>query len=398
MKYSEREIKVVIGASYGDEGKGLMTDYFCSQAHRAGKKCLTVLHNGGAQRGHTVSPKDGIRHVFHHLSSGTFSASDTYFADTFIINPMVFASEHSELFPDTKIYCSPNCRWSTPFDMMINQIVEDSRGENRHGSCGFGIWETMVRYDSGNTVSFPEFMAMSKSEKTEYLKNIRDNYLPRRLSAMGISTLSDEWKKTIYNDKLIDNFISDCEYFDANTIMTDAEILESYPYIVFEGAQGLLLSQDFGENEKHTTPSYTGAENPVRMIGMLSGENEVEVCYVTRTYLTRHGAGPFEGECPKNEIDPHMVDMTNVPNGYQGTLRYGRLDVKKLRERIFADFAKFDSVPNAEMSLAITHLNETNGKIVTPDGDVLPECFGVNKLYCSYDEYGEKLLKTLQKL
>lgn len=395
MKYSEHEIKVVIGASYGDEGKGLMTDYFCSQAHKSGKACLTVLHNGGAQRGHTVSVKDSIRHVFHHLSSGTFAYSDTYFADTFILNPMVFAVEHSELFPCTKIYCSALCRWSTPFDMIINQIAEDSRGENRHGSCGFGIWETIMRYGSNNTVSFLEFMEMSKSKKTEYLKNIRDCYLPQRLSVLGIDEISEEWQETINNEKLIDNFISDCEYFHENTVLTDSSILENYPYIVFEGAQGLLLSQDFGENEKHTTPSFTGAENPVRMIGMLSGKSNVEVCYVTRTYLTRHGAGPFEGECHKNEIASDITDMTNVPNGYQGTLRYGRLDIKSLRERINADFAKFGSVPNAEMSLAVTHLNETNGKIVTPSGYALPESIGVNKLYYSYDEYGEKLVNTV---
>lgn len=390
MKYSEREIKVVIGASYGDEGKGLMTDCFCKAAQRSGKACLTVLHNGGAQRGHTVVSENGFRHVFHHLSSGTFSSSDTYFADTFIINPMVFAEEHSGIFPDTKIYCSPKCRWSTPFDMMINQIAEDSRGENRHGSCGFGIWETIVRYESGNAVSFPEFMEMSRSEKTEYLENIRDNYLPQRLNALGISELSDEWKETVNKDTLIDNFISDCEYFDANTIRIGSDILENYPYIVFEGAQGLLLSQDFGENEKHTTPSFTGAENPVRMIGELSGKNDVEVCYVTRTYLTRHGAGPFEGECPKDEINPYMWDMTNVPNGYQGTLRYGRLDVKGLRERIDADFAKFRSLPNAEISLSITHLNETGGKLVTDNGAVSPDIIGIRKMYCSYDEYSVK--------
>lgn len=387
MKY-EREIKVVIGASYGDEGKGLMTDFFCNDALDNGKKCLTVLHNGGSQRGHTVSARDGIRHVFHHLSSGTFSCSDTFFADTFIINPMVFAEEHAELFPDTKIYCSPNCRWSTPFDMMINQIAEDSRGENRHGSCGFGIWETIVRYENGNTVSFPEFMTMSKPEKNEYLKNIRDNYLPDRLKTLGIESVSDEWLGTVNNDKLIENFIADCEYFRENTITTNANIPERYPYIVFEGGQGLLLSQDFGENEKHTTPSYTGAENPAKMIGELSGENQVEVCYVTRSYLTRHGAGPFEGECSKDEINPAMTDKTNVPNGYQGTLRYGKLSISELRERIDADFAKFHSISNARHSVAVTHLNETNGKIVTPSGYALIEDIGLGDLYCSFDEFG----------
>lgn len=392
MKYNEREIKVVIGASYGDEGKGLMTDYFCRQANESGKACLTVLHNGGAQRGHTVSERNGVRHVFHHLSSGTFSFSDTYFRDTFIINPMVFAEEHSELFPDTKIYCSPNCRWSTPFDMMINQIAEDCRGKKRHGSCGFGIWETMVRYDGGNGVPFPEFIAMSKSKKREYLNIIRDNYLPRRLSELGVSCLSDKWEEAVNKNALADNFITDCEYFAANTIMTDDSILEGYPYIVSEGAQGLLLSQKLGENEKYTTPSFTGAENPVKIIDMLSGKNDVEVCYVTRTYLTRHGAGPFENECEKKEINPDMTDMTNVPNEYQGTLRYGRLDVKSLRERINADFAKFASIPKAEMSLAVTHLNETKGKLVTPFGETLPEDIGISKLYRSYDEYGEKIL------
>lgn len=100
----DREIKVVIGASYGDEGKGFMTDYFCKKAD---KPCITVLHNGGSQRGHTVISPDGRRHVFHHFGSGTFNGSDTYFADSFIVNPMVFAQEYKELNPDINIYCSP---------------------------------------------------------------------------------------------------------------------------------------------------------------------------------------------------------------------------------------------------------------------------------------------------
>ncbi len=387
MKYSEHEIKVVIGASYGDEGKGLMTDCFCRNALEQEKNCITVLHNGGAQRGHTVSVKNGIRHVFHHLSSGTFSCSDTYFADTFIINPMVFADEHSFLLPDTKIYCSPECRWSTPFDMMINQIAEDSRGENRHGSCGFGIWETIVRYDNSKTVPFPEFISMNVHEKTAYLKNIRDSYMPLRFQQLHIKQISDEWHEIIKNDSIIENFIADCEYFAANTIITDSSILEKYPFIVFEGAQGLLLSQDSGKNEKYTTPSFTGAENPVRMIKNLSGKINTEVCYITRSYLTRHGAGFFEDECPKNAINPDMFDMTNIPNNYQGTLRYGKLDIKKLLKRINDDFAAFRAVSNAEMAVAVTHLNETDGMIAAPDGYVSIQNIGFDKLYCSYNEF-----------
>lgn len=388
MKYTKREIKVVIGASYGDEGKGLMTSYFCGEARKSGKDCLAVLHNGGAQRGHTVVGSDGTRHVFHHLSSGTFSGADTFFADTFIINLFVFRGEYSEISTNVNVFCSPRCKWSTPFDMMINQIAEDSRGNARHGSCGYGIWETLVRYENTRTVSFPDFILMDSSQKREYLRNIRDNYLPERLGGLGVRSVPDEWREILSEDNLIENFIEDCVFFREHTIFTENSVLENYPYIVFEGAQGLLLNQDLGENERYTTPSFTGAENPVRLIEELAGESAVEVCYVTRTYLTRHGAGPFPGECEKDEIDPLMTDNTNVPNVYQGAIRYGRLDIESFRYRIAADFAKFALIENPVMSVAITHLNETDGQIITANGAIPPEKIGVMKKYCSFDERG----------
>ena len=61
------DIKVVVGANFGDEGKGLMTDYFCHQATSKNKSCIVVMSNGGAQRGHTVNLLDGKRHVFKHF-------------------------------------------------------------------------------------------------------------------------------------------------------------------------------------------------------------------------------------------------------------------------------------------------------------------------------------------
>ena len=79
-------IKIVVGANFGDEGKGLMTDYFCRQSALRGEKCLVVLHNGGAQRGHTVVTPEEHRHVFHHFGSGTFAGADTYLSGDFIVS------------------------------------------------------------------------------------------------------------------------------------------------------------------------------------------------------------------------------------------------------------------------------------------------------------------------
>ena len=89
-----KNVKVIVGANYGDEGKGLGTDYFCSLNPES---TIGVLTNGSAQRGHTVDTKDGHHHVFHHFSSGTFNNIPTYITDSFLINPMAFVKEYNEL-------------------------------------------------------------------------------------------------------------------------------------------------------------------------------------------------------------------------------------------------------------------------------------------------------------
>ena len=117
-------VKIVVGANYGDEGKGLATDFF---ARNASGKCLNVLYNGGPQRGHTVELKGGKRHVFHHFGSGTFANAHTLFDKDFMVNPILFAKEYDELARDgvdVKCFVSPDCRVTTPYDMIINQIVE----------------------------------------------------------------------------------------------------------------------------------------------------------------------------------------------------------------------------------------------------------------------------------
>ena len=104
-----KNVKVVIGANFGDEGKGLMTDYFAAQSVGS---CLVVLHNGGAQRGHTVVTPEGFRHVFHHFGCGTFAGADTYCAEEFVVNPALFREEYEKLAKHGHIhnfYINPKC-------------------------------------------------------------------------------------------------------------------------------------------------------------------------------------------------------------------------------------------------------------------------------------------------
>ena len=79
-----KDVKIVIGANYGDEGKGLLTRYFAKQVNNP----IIIFHNGSAQRGHTVDYNPQFRHVYHHFGCGTADGVPTFFADGFWIHPM----------------------------------------------------------------------------------------------------------------------------------------------------------------------------------------------------------------------------------------------------------------------------------------------------------------------
>ena len=360
-------VKVVIGSNHGDEGKGLMADYFCNEAIKRKGECVVVCSNGGAQRGHTVTTPDGIRHVFHHFGSGTLVGADTYLSEDFILNPMVFRKEYEELRSlgvKPLVYRNRNCRWTTPFDMIINQITEEHRGENKHGSCGLGIWETICRNSPVRIDDFRDFQLLK-----QHLHDIRTLCVHLRLKELHIEDIDYEWKKIIYSDALIDKYVDDFIFMVNHTFSCCDDMLEEYEEIVFENGQGLLLDQNIEGYGEHTTPSNTGIKNPAKIILGVIPEAKVEVCYVTRTYLTRHGAGRLDGECDVRDINPLIYDETNVPNIHQGAIRYGKIDVEELVDRVEDDFTDW-ALDDWTCSLAITHCNETGWNFATKYGKI----------------------------
>lgn len=386
-----RNIKIVIGANFGDEGKGLMTDYFCHQAEQRNENCIVVLHNGGAQRGHTVTTPTGIKHVFHHFGSGTFCGADTYCSKDFILNPMAFRKEYDELkelgyIPN--IYIHPLCQISTPFDMILNQIVEEHRSGNRHGSCGMGIYETLLRAKDEYSISFAELFFLTDEQIRKRLHLIRNEWMKARFKMEDIEFVSEEWTNIINSSSLIDHYLVDLKFMRDFSVKANYTILSRYKNIVFEGGQGLLLDQNNTEYFPHLTPSNTGCKNPLEIISKSFNKKEnikIEVCYVTRTYLTRHGAGQLDNECKREDINKDMFDHTNLPNLHQGTLRYGHLVTSDLLSRISEDFKIFSNqYPfNLTRSLAITHLNEYI------DDEVWDVNYKFKKSYCGYSETRE---------
>lgn len=425
-----QEIKVIIGASYGDEGKGLATDYFGAQAaaqavyHCAEKTALSqaplhstaerpsagiinVLTNGGPQRGHTVELKNGRRHVFKHFGAATFRGADSYFDRQFMINPMEFMREYDALEKDMtppRAYMHPDCRFTTPWDMIANQFLQEKRGS--HNSCGFGIWETVLRYKRGWGMSFHSFVNMSREDRIAFLGRIRDVYFAKRIREIENETAADVYASTkaaqderngtqitlqeiaglpdyFFSDDLLFHFDEDCESMRVLCPMLPESFLKSFQTILFENAQGLLLDGNSRSEETFTTPSTTGVGRVFQTVENVFEKADVEVCYVTRSYLTRHGDGSMEHEITPGELKKQLpgvcADLTNVENCFQGRLRYGKMDADLLTARVLSDFAHCSGAVRNRFrpSLMVTHLNE----YASIDTDLLADHFGA--LYLS---------------
>lgn len=133
------------------------------------------------------------------------------------------------------------------------------------------------------------------------------------------------------------------------------DVWRRHNYLIFENGQGLGLDKDV-DNEWHTTSS-TGLTNPYRLIADYEDFN-AEVYYTTRSYLTRHGLGPMESEVEKRHINNNMIDKTNVPNEFQGSLRYGYYNDVEQKQRIAKDWSIVENDKRFTQAIATTHCNE----------------------------------------
>jgi adenylosuccinate synthase len=329
--------RAVIGANFGDEGKGLVTDYLCA-TQGAG---MVVRFNGGSQAGHTVVTPDGLRHVFSHFGAGTLAGVPTFLSQFFVCNPIMFFRELDKLakiLPDKPVvYAHPDCLVSTFADMMINQIIENKRGADRHGSCGLGINETIMRSDiPGLKITMSDLWNESRAMESK-LREICTKYAEFRtgkaliIAGAGI-------------DLAISSFLNGCRKFaEYVNPLGIAQCKDP----VFEGSQGLLLDQNNKEYFPHLTRSNTGMQN-VRILCEQAGIKDIEAYYVSRTYLTRHGAGPLPGENAKLRYE----DDTNVDHPYQGGLRFAPLDHDALMARCQKDFG------GSNVKLVLTHADQ----------------------------------------
>lgn len=353
----------VIGAQFGDEGKGRVLDYYAAMT---GENGIVVRFNGGAQAGHTVVTPDGLRHVFSHIGSGALAGAATFLSRFFVSNPMLFLKEWAT--PAVRrikpaIYVDPDSPVTTPYDMLINQLVEQERGIGRHGSCGIGFGETIERNlapDYALTVRD----LVDRTVLAEKLDAVRREYAPARLAWLGYGTVYTRHAEWFQSDMILERFMADTGRFMDAVVCAEAQTAIQGRTVLFEGAQGLRLDQERGFFP-YVTRSHTGLRN-VLTLASEWGLERLTATYVTRVYTTRHGAGPLPHEVSGLPY-PGIADATNVPNAYQGTLRFGWLDVDLLQSGIADDLSDAGAFAALDMrvQLAVTCLDQVGDGRIT---------------------------------
>ena len=350
---------VVIGANWGDEGKGLMSDYLCRR-HNAD---VVLRFNGGANAGHTVVTPEGQRHVFSHIGSGYYAGAATYLSGYFILNPILFRPEYESLkvSGNYKIMINYFYDITTYWDMLANRVFEEWRGNKAHGSCGVGIGTTIYR---AKTVKFRLADDIFKKDNIMSLLDQICCFWENCLFyySAGENKCIPEWAVECFKRKNIINakYIDDLNFLFNNAIVSGFnKIRYMSKYAIFEGAQGLMLDQFYG-NHPHTTWSNTGMRNvlEIQRDDNLSGRNNFEIdeiVYVSRTYFTRHGNDPAFNA---RQMPDYVVDKTNIPNKWQGKLKYMPMGLGcKLEKHIDADLAANRLDPN-KIKLAVTHMDQ----------------------------------------
>lgn len=348
------QTQIVLGLGYGDEGKGLATDFLASQSKRA----LVVRFSGGHQAGHTVVSPDDRRHVFSQVGSGAFSGAATYWSKWCTCYPIGLANELAALGGTQRYYLDALAPVTTPYDLAYNRHLER---QQKHGSCGLGFGATVERHETSpyrfyaQDLFFPAVWPLRLQAIAAYYDQKTGGQLSVEPSIMrdfeeAIAFLSERVR-----------CVHEADFW--------TQTARTYADIIFEGSQGILLDRDHGFFP-HVTRAHTTSRNAMTLIQTYQLP-EPDIFYVTRAYQTRHGNGPLSNE----GLSPELYDTpqeTNQYNEWQGHQRRSLLDIDLLNYALHCDQ---NYSPNARRCLLISCCDQLSGPLrVTEGGEahVLP--------------------------
>jgi len=287
---------VVLGAQWGDEGKGKVTDFFASSAD------YVVRFQGGNNAGHTIVVGDE-KLALSLTPSGVLYPDCVPVIGSGCVIDLGFLKDELEMLNSKnvstkKLAISANAHVIMPYHKLLDELIEESLGNKKIGTTKKGIGPCYADkiQRSGIRIQdllddevFAEKVKINIEEKNQLLTKIYGR------DALDPYEIINEFKA--YKE-IINNHIKDTSLMISNAIKQDKNIL-------FEGAQGTLLDIDHG-TYPFVTSSNTSSANAA--IGSGVGPlNLNKIVGVTKAYISRVGSGPFITE-QKNDIGDYLIE------------------------------------------------------------------------------------------
>lgn len=352
-------VQVIVGAQWGDEGKGKIVDLLSEDVD------IVARYQGGANAGHTVVIGEQ-EYVLHLIPSGIFHPKVTcVIGNGVVVDPIALMEEIEQLQRlnvnmTGRLLISHNAHLIMPYHKLLDTIRE--QGSNKIGTTGRGIGPAYIDkfmrtgikiVDLLNRDVFVSKLRSNIEEKNQILKKIYGK------AELDVDKIVHEYEEF---DKKIDEFVTD-------TALHLNKALRDGKRILAEGAQGALLDVDHGTYPFVTSSNptsggaCTGLGIPPTAINSIIG--------VVKAYSTRVGNGPFPTEL-KNEIGNKLRETGQ---------EYGATTGRPRRCGWFDAFSvRYSAMVNGITKIAITKLD------VLDDFDEIKVCTGY--------QYEGKLLKT----
>lgn len=295
-------VTVLIGAQWGDEGKGKVSCYL-SQGAR-----ITARYSGGHNAGHTVIIS-GKKFKLHLIPSGVFYPETlAVLGNGMVIDPEALFEEIRALqesgYPCENIRISPFAHLIFPFHREIDVLMEKARGKNAIGTTRKGIGPAYADKAERTGIRVCDLL-----DKDRFSEKLRLNLEIKKERFSGLNGVLDIQLYTNFSERYVEKlipFISDTSKIIQDAIRLDLPI-------ICEGAQGMMLDLDFGTYPFVTSSAVTAGAVAV---GLGIPPREIKkVIGIAKAYATRVGAGNF----PTEEKDGVGVFLREHGNEYGTT-------------------------------------------------------------------------------
>ncbi len=348
----------IIGAQWGDEGKGKITDLLA-------EKCdMVVRYQGGHNAGHTIWV-NGQKTVLHVIPSGVLHPHClSVIGHGVVLEPENFLAELTKIKNVTNV--SPeNLKLSSTATVITSyhkllDAAREAQGPEKIGTTGKGIGPAYEDKVSRRGIKVKDLL-----DKDTLVRRLSNGYaekaiLFKHLYQIEIPSIDSEVERLYKYGELLKDYVVD-------TFSLIDQKLSQGKRVLFEGAQGILLDIDYGTYPYVTSSStaasgiYTGAGCP--------GKKLEEVIGVAKAYTTRVGEGPF----PTELFDETGTQIQEKGNEFGATTgrkrRCGWIDIPLLRYSVKCSqltsiaLTKLDILSQIS-ELKICYAYEVNGKIV----------------------------------